>query len=187
VTRGLFLGLGALALLALFGRKGSAAVDQGGEAPPPEEIIEATGPGGRMTLDQVTELAQRLCGDYFPAIDPAMVIAICWIESHFDPNAHNPRDPSTGIMQCTPATAAEMQGRGYTAYAFEGEQSLYDAETCIYFGTAYLQWLSERPGAQTAGEEFIVRGYNGGPRGIQKSATQPYWAKYQNARAALGI
>ena len=91
------------------------------------------------------------------AIDPAWVAAEIRAESVFDPKARSSVD-ARGLMQVVPATGAEVAARLGLPWA--GGDSLYDADTNIAIGTAYLRQLMDRYG----GKPYqVIAGYNAGP------------------------
>lgn len=92
------------------------------------------------------------------AIDPAWVAAEIRAESIFNPNARSPAN-AMGLMQVLPATgAAVARSTGMTGYG--GAASLYDADTNIAIGTAYLRQLMDK----YAGLPYVtIAAYNAGP------------------------
>src|SRR5690606_28052126 len=87
-------------------------------------------------------------------IDPAWVAAEIRAESVFDPNARSSAN-ARGLMQVVPATgAAEARRLGLP---WRGADSLYDAETNIALGTAYLRKVLDRFGGKPY---FAIAGYN---------------------------
>lgn len=70
-------------------------------------------------------------------LPPALVAAVIHRESSGNARAFNPNDPSYGLMQLLLPTAQQMGYRGTV-------QGLYDPETNIALGTAYLGWQLKR-------------------------------------------
>ncbi|CAI5962427.1 unnamed protein product [Closterium sp. NIES-64] len=96
------------------------------------------------------------------------------------------REYSTGLMQVLQSTAKSLEVQGYDAYIETAHNSfLYRPFEAMYYGMAYLSYLSHYKGIPHS-EESVVRGYNGGPRGIYKPATEPYWNKYLQAKEMGG-
>jgi soluble lytic murein transglycosylase len=90
------------------------------------------------------------------AIDPAWVAAEIRAESIFNPNARSPAS-AMGLMQVLPGTGAGVAQRNGIAYG--GAQSLYDPDTNIAIGTAYLREL-----LNTYGTPYVtIAAYNAGP------------------------
>lgn len=90
------------------------------------------------------------------AIDPAWLAAQIRAESVFNPNARSPAN-ARGLMQVLPGTGAEVARRNGIAYG--GAQSLYDPQTNIAIGSAYLREL-----LATYGTPYVtIAAYNAGP------------------------
>ena len=99
-------------------------------------------------------------------LDPAWVAAEIRAESIFDPNARSPAN-AMGLMQILPATGADVARR--IGAPWGGAQSLYDADTNIVLGTAYLRQLLDRYG----GKPYeVIAGYNAGPAPLNRWKTQ---------------
>lgn len=92
------------------------------------------------------------------AIDPAWVAAEIRAESIFNPKARSPAN-AMGLMQVLPATGASVAKTiGLTNYG--GAASLYDADTNIAIGTAYLRQLMNK----YEGLPYVtIAAYNAGP------------------------
>lgn len=97
----------------------------------------------------------------------AVTSAIIQVESGGNPGAVGSAG-EVGIMQVKPATAEQMAGAGYTRYP-PTPDTLATIRGGLYFGTAYLQWLSETH--RDADWEWIVQAYNGGPGFEAQSAS----------------
>ena len=89
-------------------------------------------------------------------LDPAWVAAEIRAESTFNPNARSPAD-ARGLMQVLPTTAAAVAGR--LGMPWRGADSLYDPETNIALGTAYLREKKDMYGAP----HVAIAAYNAGP------------------------
>lgn len=99
-------------------------------------------------------------------LDPAWVAAEIRAESVFDPTARSPAD-ARGLMQVLPATGADVARR--LGRPWGGGESLYDAETNIILGTAYLRQLMDRYG----GKPYeVIAGYNAGPAPLNRWKSQ---------------
>lgn len=139
---------------------------------------------------EVRALASPIAGRFdWPTVD--RLTAIAWIESSFNPAAYrfepHLNDASVGLMQTLTSTARWLyEDMGYTAYGAPTLETLAASpQQSLYFGGAYLDWLSRWRGRRRS-EQWIVRAYNGGPGGATSRATAPYWDKYQDARRRLG-
>ena len=101
--------------------------------------------------------------------------AVTWVESRGDPRAINRAENAVGIAQIRPIMVEECNRiAGYPRWTCNDR--LDPAKSLEMFQTYCLHyWPRGTP-------EQWARGWNGGPRGPQKKATLPYWAK---VRAAL--
>lgn len=99
-------------------------------------------------------------------LDPAWVAAEIRAESVFDPRARSSAD-ARGLMQVLPSTAAAVAqaiGQPWT-----GGESLYNPDTNIVLGTAYLRQLMDRYG----GKPYqVIAGYNAGPAPLNRWISQ---------------
>lgn len=145
--------------------------------------------GAVLTSANVYDLARQqiAVGNFDVSAD--MVRRVAWIESHFDPSASRYEaalgDASTGLMQTLLSTARWLAtDMGYTAYGVPTFNTLLGPQASLYFGAAYLDYLSTYSG-QSRSEEWMIRAYNGGP-GFSTSSTNNYWAKYQAAKSEVG-
>ena len=99
-------------------------------------------------------------------LDPAWVAAEIRAESVFDPNARSPAD-ARGLMQVLPATGAGVAAR--IGMPWRGGDSLYDADTNIALGSAYLRQLMDQYG----GKPYqVIAGYNAGPAPLGRWQSQ---------------
>ena len=98
-------------------------------------------------------------------VDPAMIKAFCKIESDFNPNAVNPKDPSYGIMQIMPICG---QDYGYVRNWRDVTQAeidkLMDLETNLEIGTRHFANILSRY-RLTYGLDACVQMYNVGVNG----------------------
>lgn len=146
------------------------------------------GPSNRWTAQQVMEVAQEYRSRYSLNADPVMVAAMAQIESSFNPYAErfeaHLNDSSYGLMQTMLNTALWLYNdMGYRAFGRPTAQTLKDGRTSIYFGMAYINWLS-RWNRIARSEEWIVESYNGGPNN-SNSMTQNHLRKYRQAKAQI--
>ena len=99
-------------------------------------------------------------------LDPAWVAAEIRAESVFDPNARSSAD-ARGLMQVLPATGAGVAAR--IGMPWRGGDSLYDSDTNIALGTAYLRQLMDQYG----GKPYqVIAGYNAGPAPLGRWQSQ---------------
>jgi soluble lytic murein transglycosylase-like protein len=108
--------------------------------------------------------------DFAPAtsftIDRALVYAIAYQESRFNPMAVSPKG-AMGLMQLMPASAAEVTGDDRLK---SKPSKLFDPAVNLHAGQGYLTWLMERG----VGYDLFrtVAAYNGGPGAVQKAISQ---------------
>lgn len=159
----------------------------------------------QLTVAEVKALSERTVAKYFPRVDPLMLRAMAEIESNRKPDAwrweshvtwyiYQPDgtmqkqygDGSTGLMQVLLSTAQWLaRDLGARAFGAVPEYAhLLTPEIGMYYGAAYVNWLMTYQGVARS-EEFIVRGYNGGPNGINRDATLQHWERYKTAYARL--
>ncbi len=92
------------------------------------------------------------------ALDPAWVAAEIRAESIFNPNARSPAN-AMGLMQVLPATGASV-AKAIGLGGYGGASSLYDPDTNITIGTAYLRQLMDKYN----GLPYVtIAAYNAGP------------------------
>jgi soluble lytic murein transglycosylase-like protein len=98
-------------------------------------------------------------------IDPTFLAIIMTLESGGDPKANSGQ--AQGLMQITPVTAKDIASRYLKKPV--STYDLYDPDTSIEFGAAYLSLLRDTFGDYTQAPtynltaEAVGAGYNGGP------------------------
>jgi soluble lytic murein transglycosylase len=92
-------------------------------------------------------------------LDRALVFAFMRAESAFDPRAES-HAGARGVMQVMPATARYIAARADLEHPHNG--ALFEPETSILFGQAYLEHLLQRP---SIGDNliYLAVAYNAGP------------------------
>eukprot|EP00246_Nothoceros_aenigmaticus_P017393 TRINITY_DN8466_c0_g1_i2.p1 TRINITY_DN8466_c0_g1~~TRINITY_DN8466_c0_g1_i2.p1 ORF type:complete len:416 (-),score=39.55 TRINITY_DN8466_c0_g1_i2:104-1351(-) len=158
---------------------------------PGHKVRVSRNPAGHHFVTQVEmrALADIIIGRHFggSGLDSVMICAVADVESNRLPLAYRyelgVKEASTGLMQTLQSTAEWLaKDMGYKAYGFDQSlQSLYRPFVSVYFGAAYLKWLTTY-GGKRRDEEFVVRGYNGGPNGATSQYTLGYWNKYSVAK-----
>lgn len=138
-----------------------------------------------VTQTELKAMADIMIDRHFKGrLDAVMICTIAEIESNRQPFAYRyePKlgEASTGIMQTLQSTAEWLaRDMGYRAYEIEGAPAmLYRPFVSVYFGAAFLKWLSTYDGKKR-NEEFMVRAYNGGPKKATHKSTLQYWQRYQ--------
>lgn len=152
----------------------------------------AAAPSSIKTPQDVHELAAILINRHGFNVSPCMATAIAIIESG---DINNPAngfnvyasryepgigDVSTGLMQTLSQTALWLSTIGYTAYGTPDAAKLYNPEVSLYFGLAYLDWLSRYRNTSRP-EDWVVQSYNAGPG----HSSSQYLAKYFKAKVWL--
>ncbi len=199
-TSAIALTLASLAALALSFSQSLGAVSSQTQPATTSGLAKTVVPlaGGGGLLD-VPALARQTVTRYNLSVDPAMLVAMAYIESSFKPDAFRWEparlDASVGLMQTLKATAIQMFDAGYKAMGNAPDYTeLRHPEISMYYGAAYVDWLKKwhmRRRGTTPTEEWLVRAYNGGPGWEQGSAsslanTANHWRKYQDARRRFG-
>ncbi|MGH8032772.1 MAG: transglycosylase SLT domain-containing protein, partial [Luteimonas sp.] len=99
------------------------------------------------------------------ALDPAWVAAEIRAESIFNPRARSPAN-ARGLMQVLPSTGAGVAQRKAIPYA--GAASLFDADTNIAIGSAYLRQMQDKYSQTYA----AIAAYNAGPTPVARWQSQ---------------
>ncbi|HEY0661337.1 MAG TPA: transglycosylase SLT domain-containing protein [Lysobacter sp.] len=99
-------------------------------------------------------------------LDPAWIAAEIRAESVFDPRARSHAN-AMGLMQVLPGTGATVARQ--LGLPWGGADSLYDSETNIILGSAYLRQLLDKYGGQPY---FAIAGYNAGPAPLARWQSQ---------------
>jgi soluble lytic murein transglycosylase len=99
-------------------------------------------------------------------LDPAWIAAEIRAESVFNPDARSPAN-ALGLMQLLPDTGMAVAQR--IGLPWTGAASLYDPDTNITLGSAYLRQLLDRDGGQPY---FAIAGYNAGPAPLARWQAQ---------------
>ncbi len=100
------------------------------------------------------------------ALDPAWMAAEIRAESVFNPNARSSAN-AMGLMQLLPGTGMTVARQ--IGFPWKGADSLYDPDTSITLGTAYLRQLLDKYGGQPY---FAIAGYNAGPAPLLRWQSQ---------------
>ncbi|GMN36482.1 hypothetical protein TIFTF001_042446 [Ficus carica] len=116
-----------------------------------------------------------------------MICAIAELESDRHPLAKwydkKSKDTTRGIMQLLPKTADWLyRDLHYQSYEVEGNPDLlFKPFVNVYFGAAYLKWLSNFDQKERS-EEFVVRSYKGGTKKATSKKTLPFWQRYLSVK-----
>ncbi len=90
-------------------------------------------------------------------IDPLLLIALIHVESTFNPNALSHKG-AKGLMQLLPDTAKYINNK--TNKGIMNTNNLFDAETNIMLGAAYMEYLLNKTNGNL---EYALTAYNMGP------------------------
>lgn len=181
-------GLAALLYFFTSTRQGAQAVATATGA------LSGYGADGALAAFEVQGLAENMTATYFPRLSPQMLVAMAWIESSFRPTAFRIEphvgDASVGLMQTLGKTAAWLWEMGYRDVQNGNRPpdvtDLADPSIAMYFGAAYLDYLSNYGGVNRD-ERFMVQAYNVGPaKAATLTGAGPYFEKYLAARAKFG-
>ncbi|KAJ8459563.1 hypothetical protein OPV22_032489 [Ensete ventricosum] len=102
---------------------------------------------------------------------------------HYDRKTKQTR---IGIMQIAPETAEWLvREMGYRNYEIEGISTLlFRPFVNVYFGAAYLKWLSYCDGKERT-EEFVIRAYRGGIKKATHKSTADFFQRYLSIKQSL--
>lgn len=146
----LIFGIGIISVLIYFARKiiMTNKIENGG------------GQVGNITYPEYYNIINLVKTSSFPNVPIALVYAIIETESSYNPNANN-SNQSFGLMQLEIPTAQQF---GFTGTY----EDLYNPETNIYYGMAYLNWLIQQ---LTTNMQGVIMSYNEGLGNFEKGYT----------------
>ncbi|KAK7243803.1 hypothetical protein RIF29_38615 [Crotalaria pallida] len=108
-------------------------------------------------------------------IKPAVLCAIAEVVSKRFVNGVRERP---GIMGIDFSTAYWIYVElGFRAYKIETVDDLKSPFVSMYFGAAYVSWLSEYEGRERT-PEFVAEAYFVGPKNVNPQDTSPLWLKF---------
>jgi len=126
------------------------------------------GPG-----DWLRGLVARWAGNR--QLDPALVFGVVMVESAGNPNAKNPADPSTGLMQVTP-----LIGRAYAGLQGDDEAvllALMNSEVNMMAGTGFIRHLQDKYIPKGFSVREWIQAYNMGETNFDKGIRNSYGDK----------
>ncbi|GMJ02839.1 hypothetical protein like AT1G16290 [Hibiscus trionum] len=127
---------------------------------------------------ELRAIAEIIVSKYFSTrgINPAVLCALADIVSM---RFIDGDESSTGLMGIDYSTAfwlyTEMR---YRAYRVDYVENLTNPFVSMYFGAAYLAWLSEYEGRERS-LHFIFQAYIYGPKSVHLEETCPKWLKFE--------
>jgi hypothetical protein len=104
----------------------------------------------------IHELIREAAAAY--GLDPALVRAVVWVESRYNPYAVSPRG-ARGLMQLTSVTAREV-----------GVTNVFDPRQNVFGGVKYLSRLIKRHDGDVA---LALASYNAGPSAVRRFGGVP--------------
>ncbi|THU48512.1 hypothetical protein C4D60_Mb09t27040 [Musa balbisiana] len=158
-----------------------------------KKVLLSRDPEGQLYLTQtemraVAEIVVHLHFNSQLASD--MICALAEIVSdrqlqaeHYDRKTKQAR---IGIMQIAPENAEWLvREMGYRNYEIEGISTLlFRPFVNVYFGAAYLKWLSYCDGKERT-EEFVIRAYKGGIKKATHKSTADFFQRYLSIKQSL--
>jgi len=108
----------------------------------------------REQTERVLPIVQRHASRF--GVDPLLVLAVIQVESRFDPTAVSSQR-AMGLMQLRGDTARELAED--IGLAWKGDEQLFDPETNVMLGCAYLRRLKDRFGDDSS----VLAAYSSGP------------------------
>jgi soluble lytic murein transglycosylase-like protein len=116
-----------------------------------------------LTDDERLELARCIVREARRHdLDPALVLAVMHVESRFDAFAVSHKD-AMGLMQILPSTGAWLAPQ--VGVPWYGPQTLFDPESNVRIGVAYLRQLADRYDGRIP---TALAAYNWGPGAIDR-------------------
>ena len=113
-------------------------------------------PRPRWERSAIQELIREAATAY--GLDPALVRAVVWVESRYNPYAVSPRG-ARGLMQLTAVTAREV-----------GVTNPFDPRQNVFGGVKYLSRLIKRHDGDLA---LALASYNAGPENVRRFGGVP--------------
>lgn len=113
----------------------------------------------------IREAAQRY------GIDPALVRAMIWVESRYDPYAVSPAG-ARGLMQLTPDTARSV-----------GVANAFDPRQNVFGGVKYLSLLLKEHDGDL---RLALASYNAGPAAVRRHGGVPPYGETQEYLTKIG-
>lgn len=94
--------------------------------------------------------------------------------------------PRPGILGIDFPTACWLyKDLDYKAYKVESVDDLMNPFASMYFGAAYLDWLSQYGGSERS-PQFVVQAYLFGPKNVNLDEKGPLWQKFEDALGRYG-
>ncbi|XP_020100746.1 uncharacterized protein LOC109718756 isoform X1 [Ananas comosus] len=144
-----------------------------------------------LTQTEMRAVAEIIVQRHFNSqLDPDMLCAVAEIASNrillIENYDKKKKERTAGLMQIAPEVAEWLaREMGYRNYEVEGDPMLlYKPFVNVYFGAAYIKWLSSSDGKERS-EEFVIRAYRGGIKKATHKSTADYFQRYLSVRDSL--
>jgi soluble lytic murein transglycosylase len=130
-------------------------------------VVRAEQPGWWVRLWYPLDYAPVVSGNArLYHLDPALVAAVIYEESQFDPKARSGAG-AIGLMQLLPDTA-----RGIAVHTggtkFDPATDLLDPDLNVRYGCWYLRHLRQKYGVYKNGDELALAAYNAGQANVDR-------------------
>ncbi|GMH07942.1 hypothetical protein Nepgr_009782 [Nepenthes gracilis] len=138
-----------------------------------------------LSLVELKAVAEIIMSKHFStrAVKPTVLCAIAESVSMRLVNGVGPR---VGLMGIDYPTADWLKKElGYRAYIVESADDLRKPFVSMYFGAAYMAWLSEYEGRERS-PKFVVQAYLLGPKNVNLDEPGPAWLKFEEELARYG-
>lgn len=157
------------------------------------KVLISRDPDGEpyLTQTEMRAVAGIIVGRHFKSqLDPDMICALAEILSDRQLLAEQyykkTKETKVGIMLISHPTAEWLvREMGYKNYDIEGNPNmLYKPFVNVYFGAAYIKWLSNHDEKERS-EEYVLRAYKGGINKATHKSTMDYFLRYLSAKESL--
>ncbi|KDP25060.1 hypothetical protein JCGZ_22595 [Jatropha curcas] len=133
-----------------------------------------------VKIDLIQAVAQTILSKHFSTrgVKPSVLCALAEMVSFRFVNGVGPQ---IGLMGIDYSTAFWLYMElGYRAYRVDSVDDLTKPFVSMYFGAAYLAYLSEYEGRERT-PQFVVQAYLAGPKNVNLQETGPFWLKFEEA------
>lgn len=118
-------------------------------------------------------------------LDNALLDAIEFVESNANPSAVGDGGKSIGSFQITKAYVDDVNRIYNKRYTHKDRHDRQKSRQMTILYLLHYGRLYERETKKEATYEILSRIHNGGPRGMYKDSTLPYWFKVKNRIHAI--
>ncbi|CAN6879226.1 unnamed protein product [Brassica oleracea] len=134
-----------------------------------------------LSRGEMKAVAEIIVSEYF-STKGIKVPLVCAVADTVSMRFVNGTGKKVGILGVDYKTAAWLNTElGYRAYRVDSADDLTKPFVSMYFGVAYLVWLSEYEGRERS-NQFIIQAYIKGPEHVDLEASScPLWLKFEQA------